>query len=204
MDKAVKVLVVDDDSDFARLIEKRIVKDKRLAFVGNAAYSASGVDMARSLQPDVVVMDLSLSGDDDRGYEGVEAAKEIRISTNAKIVLLTAHEDPETMKAASKNAFASAFVCKSHYQTLTDDIYYSATSDTPQKEFIKELVLNELSPAERAVLDDFIKEKTLGGKGGAYSACGSCAKTIANQKRSILNKLKLRNTKELMSVFGNW
>ena len=194
MGERVKALIAEDDRDFAFLIRKLIEKDSRLDYVGYASDSASSVEMARNLAPDVVIMDLNLSGSE---LDGVDAAKEIRLTTNAKVLLLTSYEQPEIIISASKSSFASGYVFKSQCQTLADTIYRTAVSATPQAQFIKELVLSELSPAERGLLKDLIE-------GNIDTLSASSLKTIANQKTSIFKKLGLKSTGELTRLFRNW
>jgi DNA-binding NarL/FixJ family response regulator len=150
--------------------------------------------MARELNPDIVVMDLNLSGVD---LDGIEAAKEIRLATDAKILLLTSYEKPEIIISASKRAFASCYVYKSQCQTIADIIYRTAASDTPQEHFIKDMLWNELTAAERGVLNDLLN-------GNAEKTQTSSAKTVANQKTGIFRKFGLRNTDELIKIFRNW
>lgn len=52
-------------------------------------------------------MDLNLSCDE---LDGVEASREIRLRTNARVVILTAYEDPKIVTQACKRAFASGYV----------------------------------------------------------------------------------------------
>jgi DNA-binding NarL/FixJ family response regulator len=203
MNKILTVLLVEDDDEFAFLVQKKISKDDRLVFLGHASDKDSCISMAKYLKPDVVVMDLSLSSNDFDGTEGIKAAKEIRITTDAKIVFLTAHDDSEIIKKASKKAFASGYILKSQHQTFNDDLYHAAVSTTtPLKEFIKECVLSDLTHAERAVLDGILKKNIIGNT-DILSGLSS-TKTIANQKSSILAKLELKNEKELVKVFSNW
>ena len=193
MDDVVRFLIVDDDRSFASLFEKLIVGDGRLLYLGNATDRLSGIEMSRRLSPQVVVMDLNLSGD---ALDGIEAAKEIRVQTGAKVLLLTAYEEQETIINASKKAFASGYIFKSQFHSIADTIYETATSNTPQKELIRELAISELSSAEKAVLKDLV----LGNSSLPYSS----PSTLANQKTSIFRKLGLKNTKELLNVFQHW
>ena len=126
--------------------------------------------------------------------DGIEASKEIRLATDAKVLLLTSYEQPEIIINASKRAFASGCVFKSQCQTLTDTIHKTATSHTPQEQFIRELLMSDLTSAERSVLCDL-----LDGKIDTLSA--SSLKTIANQKTSIFKKFGLKSTSELVRVF---
>ena len=194
MSDKVKVLIVDDNYDFACLIKKIITMDTRLDFLGHASCKASGVEMSCKMKPDIVVMDLNLSG---TNLDGIDAAKEIRVITGIKILLLTVYEQKDIIIDASTRAFASGYVLKSQFQTIAQLIYETATSSTPQKEFIKELTLSGLSSAERGVLEDMVNGTHL------YTSHSSRS-TVDNQKTSIFRKLGLRNKKEALRVFRNW
>ena len=190
----VSVVLVDDDPDFVSLFKKLLSSDARLEMVGYASDKSSGVEMACTLTPDIVVMDLNLSG---VALDGIDAAKEIRRATGVKILLLTAYEEHETIIRASKVAFASGYIFKSHFTMIADVIHATATSNSPLQEIIRELVLSELTVAERGVFEDIMKGVSVGMQYQSPS-------TIANQKTSIFKKLGLRSTKELITVFSNW
>ena len=192
MDKRIKVLLVEDDKDFAFLIQKMITQDTRLLLVGHAENKSLAIGMANDLKPDLVVMDLSLSFGE---MDGIETAKEISLTTGAKVLFLTSFEQPNVIIKASKEAFASGYVFKSQCQDIADTIYRTATTHTPQEAFIRELLLNELSSAEKDILNYLLK-------GGREASIPSSKKTIANQKTSIFRKLGVKNTNELLRIFN--
>jgi len=192
MTEKIKVLLVEDDLDFVFLIRKMIKQDASLDYSGHAVSGKDGVTLAKKLLPEIVLMDLNLSKSD---LDGIEAAREIRVSTDAKIILLTSFEQPDIIINASKKAFASGYVFKSQCQTLTDIIHKTAVSGTPQSQFIKELFLQDLTSAERHIVNIML---------GADTSAQSTEKTIANQKTSIFRKLGLKNTNELNHIFRNW
>jgi DNA-binding NarL/FixJ family response regulator len=187
----IKVLLVEDDGDFAFLISKLIEDKDELEFLCHVPDRAAGVKKARKLHPDVVLMDLNLSGDD---LDGIDAAKEIRLATDAKVLLLTSYEKPDVVIQAAKRAFASGYIFKSQCKSLADEVYKTATSRTPQEMFIRELLLDELSPAERGVLDGLLD-------GDVEGRTASSHKTLTNQKTSIFKKLGVKTTAELLRVF---
>ena len=191
MDRQIKVLLVEDDNDFAYLIQKKINQDTRLLLVGHAENKSTAAEMAIDLQLDLVVMDLSLAHGE---MDGIETAKEISLTTGAKVLFLTSFEQPSVIIKASKEAFASGYVFKSQCQDIADMIYQTATSQTPQEAFIRELLLNDLSSAEKDILNHILEGKR-------ESLFSSSKKTIANQKTSIFRKLGVKNTNELLRVF---
>lgn len=192
MNEKVKVLLVENDDDYAFLISKIITDDERLEYLGHVTNRAAGVEMSCKTNPDIVVMDLNLSGSE---LDGIEAAKEIRLKTGAKVIFLTSFEQPDIMIEACKRAFASAYIFKSQCRGLADVIYQVATSATPQEGFIKKLLLNELSPAEISIFYNILN---------GDSDMHSSQKTIANQKTNIFKKMAVKNSNELIHLFKNW
>ena len=188
----VKVLLVEDDTDFAYLTTKEIGKSESLEFVAYAENKYTGIELAKKYQPDIVLMDLQLSKNE---LDGIETAKTIKLATNAKILLLTSIEDFNTIINASKKSFASGYIFKSQSQTLNEIIQQTALSHTPQEQFIKELILSDLSEAERSVFDMIFGKDTI---------VKSSDKTIANQKTNIFKKLGLKSTQDIIHIFRNW
>lgn len=191
MANAYKVLLVEDDPDFVYLIRQVIEQCAALRFLRAARRGDEGVALAQQLHPDVVLMDLNLPG----GTDGVAAARAIRLSTDARVLMLTSCEDPSTIIQASRQAFASGYIFKSQCAALADTICRTAAGPTPQAAFIRELTLSSLSPAERSVATMLL---------GGGAAPSSTTKTIANQKTSIFRKLGLHSTAELVHIFRHW
>ncbi len=79
----VRVLVVEDDPSISQLVVSYLERD---GFVVDVAWDGeTGVDLARSAQPDVVVLDLMLPG-----VDGIEVCRRIRTFSDAYVVMLTA------------------------------------------------------------------------------------------------------------------
>lgn len=189
-DNLIRVLIVEDDPEFATLIRLELEKTQDLVPVGWAAGREEAISMAKQLLPDVVVMDLNLSA---TKMDGIDAARELRLAIRTRVVILTVYENPQVVLEASKRAFASAYVFKSQFSILPDMLRATAQGHTPQEWMILSLILGDLSPAERAVFDIMTGKKI---------ELFSSPKTIANQKTNILKKLGLRNQWELNQIFG--
>ena len=185
------VVIVEDDLDFTFLIQQCIQKCEYLAFAGAAKRGEEGVFLSQKLKPHVVLMDINLPG----GMDGIAAARAIRLTTKAKVLMLTSCEEPDLIIRASKQSFASGYIFKSQCQALVDVVCRTAEGTTPQALFIREMVMSTLSPAERSIVDMLIKDD---------DAPHSAEKTIANQKTSIFRKLGLSSTAELLHVFQHW
>lgn len=92
-----RALIVEDETLIAEELRERL---SRLGFTVIAAVGSGeeGIEIATRESPDLVLMDIRLSGDKD----GVQAAREIRERVNVPIVYLTAHSDRLTVERAKK------------------------------------------------------------------------------------------------------
>jgi DNA-binding NarL/FixJ family response regulator len=91
----VVVLLVEDEIIVLEDLRLRL-KAMGYAVRGTATSGEDAVRLARELQPDVVVMDISLRG----GMDGVEAATIINMETGIPVVYVTGLGDPDTMGRA--------------------------------------------------------------------------------------------------------
>ena len=190
MNNKIKVLIVEDDEDFAFLIRQQISKEEDFECVGIAENASNALRLSYKHMPRIVIMDLNLSISD---FDGVEISKDIRIQTGAKVIILTSLESTQAVEYAVKKAFASDYLYKSQFSLLCDTIRHVANGNTPHQILIRKLILEDLSIAERSVLDLII---------GKNIEIRSSDKTIANQKTSILKKLGLKNTNEIIKLLA--
>jgi CheY-like chemotaxis protein len=79
---------VEDEAIIAEDIVGRL-QQMGYEVCGNTGKGAEAVELARSLRPDLVLMDINLSN----GIDGVEAAQRIHNELNTPVVLMTAHAD---------------------------------------------------------------------------------------------------------------
>ena len=152
------------------------------------------------MNPDVVLMDISLSGNDD--LEGIDAAKEIRLTTNAKIIFLSSHKSNEISENAEIKAFASGYICKEEHETYTE-VIYNAITTTPHENSIKNAVKNILTPAQKYILEGIIDGSVTDDNVDKRSPQTS-AGTIKTHRRAIFERLGLKRSEEIRKIFNNW
>jgi DNA-binding NarL/FixJ family response regulator len=103
----LQVLVVDDHPSFRRALTAALRMVKDIDVAGEAGGGIEGAERAILLDPDLVVMDLSMPD-----LDGIEAMRRIhKAKPELPIVILTAHADPGVEKEA-RDAGASGFVAK--------------------------------------------------------------------------------------------
>ena len=68
---ATRVLIADDERLFVDALELILDADERIEVVGRALDGREAIALARDLDPDVVLMDLSMPGMD--GFEAIAA-----------------------------------------------------------------------------------------------------------------------------------
>jgi DNA-binding NarL/FixJ family response regulator len=103
----LRVLVVDDHPAFLRALTSalRMVDDIEVA--GEADGGVSATRQAAELEPDLVLMDLSMPD-----LSGIDAMQEIhRKNPDLPVVILTAHADAG-MEREARAAGASGFLAK--------------------------------------------------------------------------------------------
>ena len=103
--KHIKVLVAEDDF----LVAREIVQGLEAAGYQNIDVASNGekaIEMARSLDPDVVLMDIKMPK-----MDGLEATHQIQKRCPTSVIILTAHETEEYIDMAGEIG-ASAYLTK--------------------------------------------------------------------------------------------
>ncbi|MDE0417543.1 MAG: response regulator transcription factor, partial [bacterium] len=108
----VRALLVDDHMVVRAGLRALLEASGRAEVVGEAASGEEAVAKARSLEPDIVVMDLAMPG-----VDGVEATRRIAaLGIGTRVLVLTVHDEDEFL-AAALDAGADGFLEKSAADT---------------------------------------------------------------------------------------
>jgi DNA-binding NarL/FixJ family response regulator len=102
----IRVLIADDHDVFAEALALVLEADPRLEVIGSARNGSEVVELAKHLDPDVVLMDLDMPV-----VDGVTATRTLLKVSPAQIAILTASTHPEDEQRA-RDAGASAFLAK--------------------------------------------------------------------------------------------
>jgi DNA-binding NarL/FixJ family response regulator len=118
----VRVLVADDHRLFTEALTAILAADERIEVVGQAGDGREAVELARTLEPDVVLMDVSMPV-----IDGFEATQEIRAVGGARVVMLTGSNSRDDVDR-SREAGASGYVTKDRIASELVDAILEVTS----------------------------------------------------------------------------
>jgi pilus assembly protein CpaE len=95
-DELIKVLIVDDIAETRENIRKLLQFEADFEIVGAARNGQEGIELAKELKPDVILMDINMPD-----IDGITATETIRDEVPfSQIVILTVQADPNYMRRA--------------------------------------------------------------------------------------------------------
>lgn len=100
-----RVLIVDDNGS-VRTITRRILEMIGYTVIGEGKNGLEAVNLARSLKPDVVVMDIEMPK-----MDGITASRQIQTIHPTPVVLLTVHDTVDLI-AKARDAGVGAYLMK--------------------------------------------------------------------------------------------
>lgn len=105
-----RLLLADDHS--ATLGQVACLLEREFDIIGKVSNGLEAVEAVERLNPDVVVIDITMPG-----IDGIETARRVqRDGCRPKLVFLTVHEDPDYVQAALE-AGGAAYVAKARLGT---------------------------------------------------------------------------------------
>ena len=94
--KQIKILIVDDHPMMREALRTALMEEPGLDVIGEASNGMEAITMASETHPDVILMDLLMSG-----MDGLEATTRImEADANARVLVVTSLEDEEKILAA--------------------------------------------------------------------------------------------------------
>jgi two-component system nitrate/nitrite response regulator NarL len=123
--RPIRVLLVDDHSLFRSGIRLLLQRQPGFEVVGEAADGLEGIKRAKSLQPDVVLLDLHMPG--ISGREAVRAITEE--APDAQVLMLTVSEEAEDLVDTLRNGARGYMLKNSDIADLTEAIRRAARGE---------------------------------------------------------------------------
>jgi len=114
MDSSVAVLLVDDQAPFRSAARAVLRRTEGFELVGEAASGPEAIELANSLEPGLVLMDINMPE-----MNGVEATRRILTEHPSTVVFLCSTYDAADLPAGATTSGAAAYVHKEHLSPST-------------------------------------------------------------------------------------
>jgi DNA-binding NarL/FixJ family response regulator len=193
----IAVLLVDDHEVVRQGLRALLEAQEDMEVVGEAKDGRQAVTMAREKSPDVVVMDISMPG-----QNGLEATREIvRSVPSTKVLVLTSYDDDDCIAQMTRAGAVGYLTKRSAANDLSEAIrlvrrgrsFYTPDIARRMKEKQDENVTrgNALTTREEQVLQ--LVAEGFPNKGIA-SQLGISVKTVEKHRQAVMNKLNIHET----------
>jgi len=195
----IRVLIADDHTVLRHGLRMILEGAEGIVVVGEAADGAEAVAQARSLQPDVVLMDVNMPA-----LDGIEATKRIRAALPQVRVLMLTISDKDRDLLAALRAGARGYLLKSAESgEVVEAIRHVAAGEAILPPALAARVLDELTmpaPSTPSLTDREQEVLGLIAQGLANKEIAArlhiSENTVKTHVRHILEKLGLRSRAE--------
>lgn len=106
----IRTVLVDDHPQLLQTLRKSLERHERIEVVGTAVNGREAVEVVSSLDPDLLIMDVSMPE-----MDGLAATRLIKKRENAPRIVLVSLEPRPTREAAAIEAGADAFCDKGQF-----------------------------------------------------------------------------------------
>jgi len=100
-----RILIVEDDM-LLSLVEERLVLKLGYSVAGKAVSGKEAIQKTKELNPDLILMDISLRGD----LDGIETMKLIRKFSSIPVIYLSGNSDKLSIERAKKTNFVDYLI----------------------------------------------------------------------------------------------
>jgi len=210
--KKCRVLLVDDHPIVRQGLALLIDREGDLSVCGEADGAHSAFHAIETLRPDLVVLDISLSGPD-----GLDVLKEIRMKTASLPVLILSMHDESIYAERAMRAGANGYIMKQEAtekvlvairRILQGEVYLSdRLTNTMLQQYVRGVSPTKMSPLV-SLTDRELEVFRLIGEGHGTRQIADelhlSVKTIESYQAHIKEKLVLRNARELVQHAIEW
>ena len=210
--KKCRVLLVDDHPIVRQGLALLIDREGDLSVCGEADGAHSAFHAIQTLRPDIVVLDISLSGPD-----GLDVLKEIRMKTASLPVLILSMHDESIYAERAMRAGANGYIMKQEAtekvlvairRILQGEVYLSdRLTNTMLQQYVRGVSPTKMSPLV-SLTDRELEVFRLIGEGHGTRQIADdlhlSVKTIESYQAHIKEKLALRNARELVQHAIEW
>ena len=201
-----RILIADDHQIFREGLKSLLEKNSGLRVVGEAKDGFEAVKLAHELQPDLVIMDITMPD-----LNGIGASRRIlQEFPDCKIIALSMHADKRYVIELLKAGVKGYVLKDSAFEELHLAIRNALKNQTYLSPAITEIVVREFvgeknEPAAKSVFmvltarEREILQLLAEGKATKEIAAklAICAKTVETHRKQIMDKLQIHSVAEL-------
>ena len=198
----IRVLLIDDHAVVRDGLAALLAGQADLEVVGDCGDGLEGLRLVRELQPDVVVVDLTLPG-----LNGVEVARQLAVEApGSRVCALTMHSEARFVRDML-DAGATGYVTKSaRFDAVIDAIRAVAAGGTYLSDEVRAVLseapmptrgdraIADLSPRERQVLQLIAEGRS---SKQAAAVLGVTKRTVDHHRQNLMRKLGVYSVGEL-------
>jgi DNA-binding NarL/FixJ family response regulator len=210
--KKFRVLLIDDHPIVRQGLALLIDREADLSVCGEAEGAHSAFHAIATLRPDIVLLDISLSGPD-----GLDVLKEIRMKTGSLPVLILSMHDESIYAERAMRAGANGYIMKQEAtekvlvairRILQGGVYLSdRLTNTMLQQFVHGTWAPKTSPLVTLTDRELEVFRLIGEGHGTRQIADELhlsVKTIESYQAHIKEKLSLRNARELVQHAIEW
>jgi DNA-binding NarL/FixJ family response regulator len=201
----IRVLIADDHAILREGIRALLHLADDIEVVGEAVDGSQAVEMTRSLQPDVVLMDIAMPG-----LGGLEATLEMKKEgLRARVLILSQYEDREYVRRLLKAGVSGYLLKKSAGAELANSIRAVARGGLVLDPEVARTAMEDAGPSAPGQADPYetltdrekqvlkLVAEGLSNKEVA-EVLGISVKTAMSHREKVMEKLQLHNRTELV------
>jgi two-component system, NarL family, invasion response regulator UvrY len=204
MTDPIKILLVDDHAIVREGYRRLLESEPSIRIVGEASDASQAYQHARTLRPDVVVMDIALPG-----ISGIEATRRLlKEQPQLRVLVFSMYDDAiyasRALEAGAlgylSKVSAPEVLVKAIYAVSRGEPYLSSDVAANIARSVAQSARSEidaLTPRQLEILRLLVQGETIR---SISEKLGLSEKTVANQQWAIRAKLGARNSAQLARV----
>lgn len=197
----MRVLIVDDHRVLAELLAAALSDREDVTVVGTASSGTEAVGMARSLRPDVVLLDYDLPDTD-----GISLVEPIRaVAPNARVLMLTSYTDSAILNDAMDARVAGFVTKRNGTEEIVAAVLAADRDQTPvSPDMVQTLVNRQPAGPAAALTDREMEVLRIAAEGHTNREIAEqlfiSVNTVRNHMQRVLNKLDAHSKLEATAI----
>jgi DNA-binding NarL/FixJ family response regulator len=204
----LRVLIADDHPMFCHGVRMLLESKADFEVVGEAASGEEAIELARTLEPDVILMDIRMPG-----INGIEATKEImKENKQIKVLMVTMFEDDASVFTAMRVGARGYILKDADREDILRAIRAVGRGEAIFSPEIASRLIDYFATANPATREEVFPELSVREREVLYMISDGASnqqiserlnlskKTVANYISTIMNKLQVQDRDEAIKM----